>query len=1003
MLMNKSDRHFIIDFAASHSLDDLLTAVLDIIEKATQSQISFFHFIAGDEKNIALHQWSSNTLKNFCRVPSREKHYSVDQAGIWVDCIRLKKPVIHNDYAGLPHRKGLPAGHAPIERELIVPVVRRNRVVAVLGVGNKPSEYTQIDVETVDNFADMAWEIIQKKRDEEELSHRENVESALSGLASLLLTTTDIEEISARVLDTARELTHCDYGFVGTFDAQSGRFVSHTMTQEIWRECRIQDKSIVFDKSCGLWGWVLENKKPVMVNDIESDPRSSGTPHGHIGITAFLGVPAILDDQVVGQIALANPARRFVNMDLRIVEKLATLFAMAIQRQKYEKSLLEAQTRKTEEFENLVEQRTAELKKSNILLEKVFNSQQDAIFILNDSFVPLVVNCNRSALKMFEETLDELIEHPVEYLAAPSGINRFRTFLSDYHQRAVRSPIREFQMKDKQGRVFPAEVSVSPLMQESNRSFGSVLFIRDISRIKEAIEANKKTEERLRLILDTVSDAFWDWRLDTGEVYFSSRYYTMLGYLPYEFPQAFDTWISLLHPEDRTMTEEIVSRSIRCREPFEIEFRMRTKANTYRWILGRGKIVEKDAEGNVTRMVGTHIDFTERKNMEGRLRHSQKMEAMGVLAGGIAHDFNNILSAVVGYAELAAEEISEGSKAFKRVKGILAASERARNLISQILTFSRKQDKNLQPMNIQLVLKEALSFMRASLPSTVHIDAPIPAELPNIMGDPDQIQQLIINLMANAAHAMKQTGTIHIEIDCVKIGNTSDQPLLELKPGLFVRLVVSDTGCGIPSNIMPKIFDPFFTTKEKGIGTGLGLSTVHGIVKEHGGGIRVDSTPGVGTRFEVYLPVTIRDSSETGIENEIPPEGAERILIVDDEEVLPHILKDMLESLGYGVTALTSSRQALELFEKHPENFDILLSDITMPDLTGIDLTRLFKTIRPNIPVILWSGNNSSVTEQRARESGVFQVMRKPFKRMDIAVAIRKALDTTGEIKLISK
>jgi PAS domain S-box-containing protein len=645
----------------------------------------------------------------------------------------------------------------------------------------------------------------------------------------------------------------------------------------------------------------------------------------------------------------------------------------------------------------MVEQRTAELNNSNILLENVFNTQQDALFILNDPSAPMIMNCNQSALRIFDHTREKLIRQPVEYLAAPAWINRFSLFVADYHQKTMPSPIQEFQMQTGKGRIFHAEVSVSPLLQELGQAFGSVLVIRDITRSKEALEAVKNSEQRLKLILDTVSDAFWDWQIDTGEVYFSSRYYTMLGYMPNEMPQSFDTWKSLLHPDDRVAAEETVIRHIRSHEPFEIEFRMKTKEGTYRWILGRGKTVEKDADGNARRMVGSHIDLTDRKNMEERLRHSQKMEAMGILAGGIAHDFNNILAAIVGYAELAIEEIPEDTTPFKRVNGILSASERARNLISQILTFSRKQDKNFQPMDIRMVLKEALGFMRASLPSTIQISEKIPSALPNIMGDLDQIQQMIINLITNASHAMKQDGTIHIEISCAKIGQEFPlSPSIGLAAGTFIKLTVSDTGCGIAPDILPKIFDPFFTTKEKGLGTGLGLATAHGIVKEHGGDISVESTPGFGTCFDVYLPVTLQNTIAGDNKKQAPQGGAERILIVDDEEVLPFILKDMLESLGYAVTTYTDSRQALEQFKDHPDRFDILLSDITMPHITGIEMTQAFQQIRPDIPVILWSGNNSYITEQKAIEAGAYQLLRKPFKRTDLAVAIRNALDKSA-------
>jgi PAS domain S-box-containing protein len=705
---------------------------------------------------------------------------------------------------------------------------------------------------------------LEEKRLEQDMVFQKDIENAMSRLARLLLTTTSLEKIADHVLDAAKQLTQSKYGFVGTFDDETLKFTSHTMTREIWDECRVPDKSIVFEKYCGLWGWVLENSSPVLVNDIETDPRSSGTPPGHIPITAFIGVPAMIDDRVAGQIALANPADCYTDIDLTIVKRLATLFALAIQRRRYEESLLGVQTRKADAFKELVQKRTAEL---------------------------------------------------------------------------------------------------------------------------------QQIEERLALTLDSVSDAIWDWRIDTNETYFSPRYYTMLGYSPYELPQHFDTWEMLLHPDDRSMAVKTVNRHLLTSTPFEIEFRMRTKDNDYRWILGRGKTVQKDGQGKALRMVGTHMDITDRKKLEQRLQHSQKMEAMGILAGGIAHDFNNILAAIVGYAELVIEEIPENTRPAKRVLGILSASERARTLVSQILAFSRKQETIFQSMDVREVVKEAVNFMRASLPATLAIHHDISNDLPPINGDPTQIHQIVVNLATNGAQAMNQTGTLTISVTAVDLDADFTRTLPDTAPGQYIRLRVSDTGCGISPVILPNIFDPFFTTKQKGDGTGLGLATVHGIVKAHGGDILVDSRSGHGTCFDIYLPAVTRAIAPTQTDPQVTRRGTEHLMVVDDEQVLPYIVQDMMEELGYTVTTMTDSRQALALFETSPDRFDMLLSDITMPHLNGIELARACHMIRPDLPVILWSGNSKFPATSQADDIGASCMLQKPFKRKDLNTAIRQALD----------
>ncbi|MFO7886583.1 MAG: GAF domain-containing protein [Desulfobacteraceae bacterium] len=857
-------RQHLISLAEGHCLDDWMIMALDAIEPLLDSSISFLHFVSQDEQHLILKQWSTRTLSEFCTTETRNFHYSIDRAGIWADSIREKKPVIHNDYVSMDQKKGLPKGHAPVIRELVVPVMRENRVKALLGVGNKPEPYTREDAWALSFYADVVWEIIKKKQVEQDILFQKNIESALSRLARLLLTTTSLEKISNHVLEAAKKLTNSSYGFVGTFDDQQNRFISHTMTKDIWDDCQIPDKSIVFEKFSGLWGWVLNHQTPVMVNNMKNDSRSTGTPPGHIEIQAFLGVPAMINDRVAGQIALANPAGQYRDIDMTIVKRMATLFAMAIQRRRYEEDLLNFEMQKAQSLEKMMKKRTAEL---------------------------------------------------------------------------------------------------------------------------------KKTEDRLSLVLNSVSDAIWDWQVTTDEIYFSPSYYTMLGYSPYELPQHFQTWETLLHPEDRQMAVEIVNHHLQSSEPFEMEFRMQTRDNGYRWILARGKTVEKDETGKALRMVGTHMDITDKKNLGQRLRHSQKMEAMGVLAGGIAHDFNNILAAIVGYAELVKEELPEETRAARRVTGILSASERAKTLISQILTFSRKKESDLHSMDVGEVVKEAVNFMRASLPASLQIISNMPDDLPPIKGDPTQIHQLVTNLGANASQAMNQTGTLTISLSLVNLDLNFTKTLPDLAPGSFINLCVSDTGCGIPADILPNIFDPFFTTKGNGQGTGLGLATVHGIVKEHNGDIIVDSTPGKGSRFDVYLPAADRKIPEEKKDSLAPEKGSEHLLVVDDELVLPFIVQDMLEELGYTVTTITDSQEALALFEKTPDQFDLMLSDITMPRVSGIELTRFCHSIRPDFPVILWTGNSRGSAKKEAEDLGVACVLQKPFKRKDLSHAIRRALD----------
>ncbi|MCJ7539343.1 MAG: PAS domain S-box protein, partial [Desulfobacterales bacterium] len=334
----------------------------------------------------------------------------------------------------------------------------------------------------------------------------------------------------------------------------------------------------------------------------------------------------------------------------------------------------------------------------------------------------------------------------------------------------------------------------------------------------------------------------------------------------------------------------------------------------------------KDSSGEIINFVSVNRDVTQEKSLEAQLQHAQRMDAIGTLAGGVAHDFNNILSSVIGFTELALDDAEKGTLQYENLQEVLTAGSRAKDLVHQILTFSRQSDQEQKPVNVQLIAKEALKMLRASIPSTIEIKQNIQSQA-LVMGDSTQIHQVLMNLCTNAAHAMNDKGgvltvdLVDIELDLEFI---SDYP--ELKPGAYINLTVTDTGYGMAPDVLDRIFDPFFTTKKKDKGTGMGLSVVHGIVHSHGGGIYAFSEPGKGSTFRVFLPVLKRRlESEERIERPIPT-GTERILFVDDELSIVNIGKQTLEPLGYDVVTRTSSIEALEFFKTQPDRIHIVIT-----------------------------------------------------------------------------
>lgn len=404
----------------------------------------------------------------------------------------------------------------------------------------------------------------------------------------------------------------------------------------------------------------------------------------------------------------------------------------------------------------------------------------------------------------------------------------------------------------------------------------------------------------------------------------------------------------------------------------------------------------KNNEGKITNFVAVKRDVSKEVSLEKQLRQAMKMEAIGTLAGGIAHDFNNILAAVLGYGEMAKAELPADDLARKDIEQVLKAGNRAKELVKQILTFSRQREEEFSPLKIQIIIKEALKLLRSSLPATIQIQGNIDSACRSVLADPTQIHQVIMNFCTNAKDAMGDNGgilTVSLsEVEVAASGSITGCP--QLASGIYLDLAIRDTGCGMDELTQSKIFDPFFTTKEIGKGTGLGLAVVHGIVKQHHGEISVESELGRGTVFHIYLPIIDKAVAvESFSSDKDLPRGNERILLVDDEPPVMEMLQRMLASLGYRVTAFTSSVEALEAFKASPDTFDLLVTDMTMPDLTGTVLAKKIMAIRPDFPVILCTGFSESIDEKKAKALGIQEYILKPILNNQLATAVRKVLD----------
>ena len=632
-------------------------------------------------------------------------------------------------------------------------------------------------------------------------------------------------------------------------------------------------------------------------------------------------------------------------------------------------------------------------------MDELFNELYDHIYFhdLAGNFyefnATLLRNSDYSEAELKQMNIRDLVPEPYQ--------PRVDTYLQQVRAEGKASGI--MRTVGPNGKIGFYEYNCSLVYDQGGEPTGVRGISRDITEQMNARRAMKESEKKYRGIIETIEDGYYEVDLKGNYRFVNSALLRMLGY-------SFEEMI-------RKNYKDIIPRSFHATvfETFHYVYRTGRPVKSFNWevIAKDGRIVNEEAsvslqvddQGRPVGFKGIVRDISERlqaekkqKELESQLHQAQKMESIGTLAGGIAHDFNNILFPIIGYTELALQDLPTESTVSDYLGKVLASANRAKALVQQILTFSRQQTEAIaQPEYIQPIIKETVKLLKNTIPANIEITESIAGQTGKVIINPAQIHQVFMNLCTNAYQSMQdaKSGKLAVQLDQITVDMALSPRYHHLTPGTYIRIIVSDTGCGIEPELKDKIFDPYFTTKPQDRGTGLGLSVSYGIIKNAGGTIEMESIPAEGSRFIVYLPVSEQawDAEEPQGQSPPLPCGSEHVLLVDDEKHIMELEKQVLENLGYRITARTSSVEALEALRAAPMRFDILVTDQSMPNMSGMDLLKAIRQVRSDMPAILCTGYSERMIHDKLQAAGVQAVLLKPIANSDLAVTLRNVLD----------
>ncbi len=825
-------------------------------------------------------------------------------------------------------------------------------------------------------------ERIQKAMDQANTRTHE-LESLLES-AKVVLENDEFPTTARKIFDATRKMTGAQSGYVALL-SDDGHENEVLFLESGGLPCTV-DPNLPMPVR-GLRAEAYKSGQVACHNDFMNSKWAKFMPGGHVDLRNVMFSPLNIEGKTVGIMGLANKDGDFTEDDQRIAAAFGQLAAMALQNSRH----LDQLTENEQELRQL-EKRSSALVDHSPVCHKIVDLDFNLQYMSANGF---------RMLKM--EQNDEYYgkPYPFDFFPESSREELSASLLEARDTKKVKTL--ESLASDAEGNAVWLHHSIIPVFNDDG-------FIHYITAVSADITERKQMEEQildqrreLELVVNATSDAIWSWDFRNNQLTFSPSYYTMLGYEPDEFPADYENWVKRIHPDDLDQALAVANEYLQTKpDDYHNEFRMLTKDGSYRWIMTFAKVVERDENGEAVRLIGNHQDITERKDIEEKKKaveeqfhQAQKMESVGRLAGGVAHDFNNLLTGITGNVSLALMDLPEGDPLRETLEEINQAADSAATLTRQLLAFSRKQLIAPKVVNLNQLIDRSYKMLRRLIGEDIDLVFRPEQKLRQTKVDPGQLEQVLVNLAVNARDAMPDGGKLTLETENVTLDDSYCRLHAHALPGEYVMIAVSDNGIGMDEKVREHLFEPFFTTKPKDKGTGLGLATVYGTIKQSGGNIEVYSEPGEGTTFKVYFP-TVEAEAETidrpAMWDDLP-NGTETVLVVEDERMVRNIAVKILTRQGYTVIAAEDGPTALQMAENPESNIDLLMTDIIMPGMNGRELSIKLESKIPNLKTLYTSGyTENAIAHHGVLDEGV-NFIGKPYTPQALAKKLREVLD----------